>query len=663
MTKQMKAAIMAMLMVGTLPMAAQQSQTDVVKVAPGQKKTTVIHRKNGATDTVVSEGVTTGAKRKKRVTRKVAAKRTPVRSAPVESQMAREVRELREKQIAQQAQIDGLTAANAAKDAALAQAQQAATTAETQAQAATAQAQTVTSTVQANTDAVQALKSNVTDLQTTNAGLASTISANKVELQEKIDSPTTIHYKGLTITPVAFFAFEGVWRQRAINSDINTPFNTTPFMGATDAHTTELNFTGRQSRLGALFEGNAGAFKLSGYFESDFLSAGASSNNNQSNSYSLRVRQVWGKAEMKSGFAVTGGQTWSLLTENGKSTDVRTEKLPNTVDPSYMVGYTWARQPGIRLQQKFAGANAANNFTIAVAAEQAQIIFAGTTNAPTNFEFGALGQGGGLYNATANYTSNIAPDVIAKIAADTKYMHFELGGVARFFRDRVYPAVGSAATGYVAGSGGTVPYNNVKFGGGVEAGLRVSASKYLDVALVGMTGDGIGRYGSAQLSDVTVHPNGTLEPIRSSHGLFSVEMHPAPKLDVYAYYGAEYAQRTVYATGVAGSPFTGYGAVTTSDVGCNTEVAPTTGGFTGSVTPAGACGADTRYIQEGMAGFTYRVVNSPKYGRLQYQATYSYLTRSLWTGFTAGTAAAITATGGPKAVNNMVHVSMRYYIP
>jgi hypothetical protein len=626
MTKQMKAAMAAMLMVGTLPMQAQTATT------------ATSHPKKH---------------------HKVAAKK-----APVESELAREVRELRDKQAAQQAQIDALTQANAAKDAQLAAAQTAAQGAEAQAQAATQQAQSVSTTVQANTDAVQALKSNVSDLQTTNAGLASTISANKVELTEKIESPTTIHYKGVTITPVAFFAFEGVWRQRAINSDINTPFNTTPFMGATDAHTTELNFTARQSRLGGLFEGKVKDFKLSGYFESDFLSAGATSNNNQSNSYTLRVRQIWGKAETESGFAVTGGQTWSLLTENGKGTDVRTEKLPNTVDSQYMVGYTWERQPGIRFQQKFKGATEGNAITAAVALEQAQIIYSGTTNAPTNFEFGAPGQSGGLYNAfNGNYTNNIAPDVIGKIAADTKYMHLEVGGIARFFRDRVYPAVTVTSTGHT-GVAGAAPYNDTEVGGGVEAGIRVSPAKFVDVAVTGMYGAGIGRYGSSQLTDVTVHPDGTLEPVKNGHGLFSLETHPSPKLDVYAYYGGEYSQRTVYATGVAASPFTGYGSINTNDTGCNTEVAPASSGFTGSVTPSGSCAGATRYIQEGMFGLTYKLINSPKYGRLQYQATYSYLERQLWTGLTSGTYGSPTAGfGSPKAVNNMIHVSMRYYIP
>ena len=45
-----------------------------------------------------------------------------------------------------------------------------------------------------------------------------------------------------------------------------------------------------------LAEGKLSDVKLSGYVEADFLSAGVTSNNNQSNSYTLRQRQVWGQA-------------------------------------------------------------------------------------------------------------------------------------------------------------------------------------------------------------------------------------------------------------------------------------------------------------------------------------------------------------------------------
>ena len=59
-----------------------------------------------------------------------------------------------------------------------------------------------------------------------------------------------------------------------------------------------------------------------------------------------------------------------------------------------------------------------------------------------------------------------------------------------------------------------------------------------------------------------------------------------------------------------------------------------------------------------MIGFTYRLANSPKYGRLQYSANYQYITRSLWTGV-----GSVTTSPGPHAGDSMVFTSMRYYIP
>ena len=655
MNKQMKAAMSAMLMIGTLPMVAQQSETKVVKVAPGQTKTTVIHRKNGSTDTVVSEGASTHAGKRKVAARRKPVRRTGTAHVPVESATSIELRELREKQQAQQAQIDALTAANAAKDSALAQAEADARGAEAQAQTATSQTQSVNATVQANSDAVQKLQSNVSDLQTTNAGLANTIIANKAELTEKIDSPLAIHYKGVKITPVGFFALEGVYRQRSINSDINTPFNTTPFPGSNEGHISELNLTGRQSRLGGLFEGDAGNFKLSGYFESDFLSAGVTSNDNQSNSYTLRVRQIWGKAE-KAGFSVTGGQTWSLVTENGKATDVRTEKLPNTIDPSYMVGYSWTRQPGIRLEQKFGHPVFGAGFTAAISFENGQIQLGTSANAPTNFIFGGAGTTGGLYNSTANYVNNVAPDVLTKFALDGKHTHFEFGGMARFFRDEYNPLVAGTAN-TIQGAG--IINKDTKVGGGVFGSFR-QTSKYLDVAFQGMGGPGVGRYGAAQLGDVTVRPDGTLEPIRNYHGLISLESHPTKKLDVYAYGGAEYNQRTTY-VGPTGL-LVGYGVRNANDSGCYALTLGTTAGtgVTGSPATVGSCASPTRVIEEGMFGFTYKVVNSPKYGQLRYQANYSYFEKDTWSGILNTTTG---QTGKGRATNNMVNIGMRYYIP
>jgi len=353
---------------------------------------------------------------------------------------------------------------------------------------------------------------------------------------------------------------------------------------------------------------------------------------------------------------------WSLVTETTKSTDNRTEKLPNSIDAQYTVGFTWARQPAFRIQQSFM--TEGTGLTLAASVEEAQITNYSATNPPLNFFFNGPGQNGGLFNAfNGTPTNNVSPDVVLKATYDLAHAHFELGGVARFMRDRYYPAVAQANTGIPANPGAP-PTNNTKFAGGILGSASGSLNKYLYLGLQVMAGDGVGRYGSAQLADVTVHPTGVLEPLRNYHGLFSIETHPTPKLDVYGYFGGEYDQRTVYATGVAASPFTGYAPVNTVATGCNTEVPVTTAATGGSITPAANCNAVTRVIFEGLAGWTYRIYNSPKYGRLQYQVNWQYVTRSAWTALTGGTYGAANATfGSPKAVDNMVFTGMRYYIP
>jgi hypothetical protein len=64
-----------------------------------------------------------------------------------------------------------------------------------------------------------------------------------------------------------------------------------------------------------LFESKVGSAKLTGYYEGDFLNAGVTSNNRQSNSYPFRQRQVWGQLALDSGWSFTGGQMWTMRTD------------------------------------------------------------------------------------------------------------------------------------------------------------------------------------------------------------------------------------------------------------------------------------------------------------------------------------------------------------
>ena len=600
----------------------------------------------------------------------------PKKETPTETQL----REMREALRAQQEQIDSLKQQLSSKSSDATAAQQTAADAQAQAAAAAASAAQAQAAATAAASKAEAASSSVTELQTTTTTLNDNVIANQRKVEAEINSPATLHYKGVNITPGGFAAFEGVWRQHSVNSDINTPFNSIPFPSANEGHVSELNFSGRQSRLSVLVTGDAGNYKLTGYWEMDWLGTGTSSNNNQSNSYVLRQRQIWGRGETAGGFSVTGGQMWSLVTEDAKGDDPRTEIQPLTVDPQYLVGYSWTRQPGIRFEQRFGDYNT-GAFTIAASAEQAQITsFTASGSIPTNFFFGGIGQNGGLYNAAGNvtagntagtgaistYANNVAPDVIVKAAFDEPWMHFEVGGIGRFLRNEFFPVLTVAGTASAPTyTYGTTLETNTAKAGGIFGSLRVKPMPLFEVAVQAMAGTGVGRYGSSQLADATLKPNETLEPIRNYHGLFSLVLHPSKNWDFFTYYGGEYDQRTVYdVVTPTGNALIGYGPRNLSDTGCYNlpAVSGNSSGTAGSIS-ATSCSSPTRYIQEAMGGFIWRIVNSPTYGRLQYEATYSYIQRNLWSGNNIPATGPITSPSGARATEPMIHVSMRYYIP
>jgi hypothetical protein len=547
------------------------------------------------------------------------------------------------------------------KDQVVNQVQAVATDAASKADAAQAQA----SQQQAS---VVELKSDVTDLKTNVNNTALTLQETQKNVNTALESPLALHYKGITITPGGFAAAEFVRRSRALAADINTPFNSVTMPGASQNSLSEFFGSGRQSRISALAEGRLKTAKLAGYVEADFLSAGVTSNNNESNSYTLRQRQAWGQAALDNGFTFTGGQMWSLVTETKHGMDNRTEAVPMTIDPQYTVGFSWARQYGLRVSKNFG-----NKVWLAAALENAQATISSHNNAD-NFLVGSQGASGGLYNAgasasatgtaanLANYSFNPSPDIIVKAAFEPGFGHYEVFGIYSRFRDRVFPC-GEVATATTLCGGSTVAGPNAigatdvsTNGGGVGANVRWSfANKHLDFGLHGLTGRGIGRYGTGGLPDAAVYVNGGLDLIRSYQGLATLEWH-GKKLDVYLNGGAEYAGRAAGYDPIE-NKFIGYGSPFLSNKGCYTETAPVVGSgfFPGSLS---SCTSDTRILMEGTAGFWYRLYTGPK-GRFQYGGQYSYVTRDTWsgTGFTPGIGVS------PSGMDNMVFTSFRYYLP
>ena len=535
-----------------------------------------------------------------------------------------------------QTQIDGLKSDLAAKDAQVKQAQQAAADAQAAAQRAqadaTAQQQAVTEIAAAGT----ALQGSVNVVKATDLSLATNISDETSAIKKSIGNPEALHYKGITISPAgSFLAGETVWRQGAIGGDINTQFTGVPLNYADAHNVSEFYGSGRQSRLAIKAVGKTEHATFTGYYELDWLSAGVTANNIESNSYTMRQRQLWADAKLTNGWDFSGGQGWSLATETTAGLTRGTEILPATIDAQYTAGFIWARQYSFRVSKDFG-----KKFFAGVSVENAEALFPSGSGLTTNLLIGSPGNGGGLYNLNANYSFNKTPDFIAKIAAEPGWGHWELFGIGRSFRDRIYPATDAA-------------YNSTAWGGGVGGSFRGPlVNKKLSIGLKGLYGEGVGRYGSSTIADITLRPDATIRPLHGFSALSTVEVNPNPRLSIYANYGGDYVGRD-YTT--VGASEIGYGTYTTDMSGCRVEAKA--GGSTSPSNPA-KCGGNNKDVQEFTAGYWYNLYNGAK-GRLRYGLQYAWFERDLW----SGQGGATNPDGGAKGTDNMVFTSLRYYLP
>jgi hypothetical protein len=578
-----------------------------------------------------------------------------------ESSVSTQLSEMKQAIDAQQQQIQQLTRQVQSRDAVIQQLQQQVGQVQNAAtQAAQAAATAASQSAQQQQD-VAAVRTDVTDLKQNATNAALSLQDTQKNIQSSLESPLAIHYKGITITPGGFLAAETTWRSHALASDVNTPFNSVTFDGAAQSHMAEFFGTGRQSRISMLAEGKLNSAKLSGYYESDFLSSAITSNNNQSNSYSLRQRQLWAQAALNNGWTFTGGQMWSLVTETKKGEDNRSEALPMTIDAAYTAGFSWARQYGFRVTK-----NLSNKAWLGFSVEDSQETLGGH-GSTTNFLLGQQGTAGGVYNPTANYSYNPTPDFVFKTAFEPGWGHFEVFGILTDFRDRVYPQ-GAATKPSAAGA-----FNNSAVAGGIGANLRGTIAKHYDVGLHFLGGNGIGRYGASGLTDAIARPDGVLVPLRNYQTLATLEYH-STRMDIYTNVGGEYEARDWFLN--SSGKGVGYGSPLFNNSGCGTETPPaatttsvaTPTGGTASIPVPGAvgtpisagfnpgglsnCNGDTRNIIEGTIGFWYRFYNGPK-GRLQFGPQYSYIERNTWRG----------AGGAPSGNENMFFTSFRYYLP
>lgn len=414
--------------------------------------------------------------------------------------------------------------------------------------------------------------------------------------------------KGVSLNIGGFIEAATIYRARNLNSDVNSTF-TVPKPSTSAFEQDETRFSARQSRLSILASGDATPnIHLAGYYEMDFLGAAQSANQKESNSYNPRVRHLYTTVDWDSlGLHLLAGQSWSLVTMNSKGITPRNEVTPLTIEAQYVPGFSWARQAQIRIVKDFG-----KTLWLAVSAENPQTVSVASGNNASLTQAPA----GGLGASGTTISQNSIPDVVFKAAYEAGFAHLEVYDLLRGFNSTISNA-GPGATSAPFTTTTTVA-NSV--GGGVILQL---VPDHLKVQVSGMYGRGNGRYGSGQLSDVTLSTTGNIIPLNELQLLAGVVYDPTKDWNFYGYYGMEQAESVTPVT-VNGTP-----AITS--------------GYGGST--AGAI----QRINQGTAGLWWKFLQG-SYGRMQAGLQYSYTENKYFSGSPVS-----------KTANNMVFTSIRYY--
>jgi hypothetical protein len=314
------------------------------------------------------------------------------------------------------------------------------------------------------------------------------------------------------------------------------------------------------------------------------------------------------------------------VTMNTQGITPRNEAPPPVIDAQYVPGFSWARQPQIRLTKDFD-----KQLWLALSLENPQTTFYTGANAlPKSVILTYNAPAGAEFNSANTFSLNRLPDVVAKIAYEPtiadRTIHLEALGLYRSFYERLNYSDQNSS------------------GGGFGAGLNVPlVPDLLEFRVSGLAGKGIGRYGSAQLADVTFDAGGNIRPISEVQALAGLTLHATPALDVYLFAGREKDSAQPYdLTSGAGvvTPY-GYGNSLYSNSGCVSETAK------------GGCVGNTRLIEQGTFGFWYKPYVG-NFGKIQWGLQYSRTERKAFAG--SGNLA-ITPVGD----DNLVFACFRYY--
>ncbi|HEY6331805.1 MAG TPA: hypothetical protein VI756_20930 [Blastocatellia bacterium] len=432
--------------------------------------------------------------------------------------------------------------------------------------------------------------------------------------QDQAESPLALKIGSAYITPVGFADLQMYYRSTNVGSGLGTNFGSIPFSNTPQGQLSETRFTAQASRIGARFDTMIHDAHVIGYFESDFLGFAPVNGPVTTNSYSERIRLAWVDV-WKGKFEVLGGQSWSLMTPDRNSLSPMPQDVyyPH-LDPNNQLGLTWSRDPQVRFVY-----HASDTVTLGVSAEQAEQYIGGSGGAGVITLPSALSTAyaGELDNGNTTLTvPNVAPDFVAKIAFDPRIagrlFHVEFAGLERNFK--VYNPV-SKQTFTATGGGGSI-------------NLYLQLVKNLRLVSDNFYSDGGGRYVFGLEPDLVIRGNGSISLVRTMSTIQGLEYQITPRTLIWGYYGGVYAAKNVVID-----------PVTHALVGFGYQGSPS---------------SQSRALQEPSFGISRSLWKDHRYGELQFNVQYSYVTRSPWFA---------PVTGPTTASTNMLFLDMRFLLP
>ncbi len=448
--------------------------------------------------------------------------------------------------------------------------------------------------------------------------------------------PPVFSIGNISVRIGGFLELSNIWRDSNLTSGPATAWNNFPYANSPNHGLSEERLSAQLSRLSTLLEANPSAStRLQAYIESDFGGSGGSTNSVQINGYVPRLRQGYFTFTQKDwGFHLLMGQAWSLTTGYAKGVLPRNEQLPAVTDNNQIPGITFTRVPQIRI-----GKDWGQKYWLALSIEDPQATVGYSSTLSSGGRLPAVGDnaegprvyyanaGGVLLNPDTQYTDNPVPDIVLKGAVDTSVGHYEVFGLARWFRS------------VIQSPGANHTHKDTQFGGGVGGGMTVPlGTPKLQLTGNVIAGEGIGRYGPSLLPDTTFNSRGQLTPVPEMRGALGLIGHPDKSVLLYLYGGVETAGRRRY-TAADGNQY-GYGVTDQNLGGCDIEF--------------GTCNAQTRTLASFTTGGWWHFLDG-QWGSVMGGVQYTYIRKFAFRGNDGmGNSVYPTTTG------NTVYVTFRY---